>query len=71
MKRRHINEFYKTSLANKGRAVGIGISYDNYDEESGLAQVHHNVHLIFPNRTEEEKASLNGEVIVYKYDNSK
>jgi hypothetical protein len=34
MKRRHINEFMKTRLANSGRAAGTGILEDRYDEES-------------------------------------
>ena len=34
MKRRHINEFMKTRLANSGRAAGMGILYDDYSEEA-------------------------------------
>jgi ribosomal protein L34 len=38
MRKRHINEFYKTTLANSGRAAGAGIAEDNYSEDSGLAR---------------------------------
>lgn len=34
--RRHINEFTKTSLANSGRAAGMGMLYDRYGDESIL-----------------------------------
>lgn len=33
---RHINEFAKTSFANSGRAAGMGMLYDRYDDESRL-----------------------------------
>jgi hypothetical protein len=33
MKKRHINEFQKTELANNGRAAGAGIMEDNYGDE--------------------------------------
>lgn len=35
MKKRHIGEFAKTGFANSGRAAGMGILADNYDDESG------------------------------------
>lgn len=35
MNRRHISEFYKTALANSGRAAGSGMAEDRYDDESG------------------------------------
>ena len=31
----HINERLHTGLAQSGRAAGMGISYDRYDDESG------------------------------------
>ncbi len=33
-RKRHANEFMRTSLANSGRIAGIGISYDDYSEDS-------------------------------------
>ncbi len=36
MRKRHINEFSKTSFANSGRAAGSGILYDNYDDNAVL-----------------------------------
>ena len=37
MPRSHINERLHTSLANTGRAAGMGISYDRYDEGKRLS----------------------------------
>jgi len=34
--RGHINERMKTTLANSGRAAGMGMCEDNYSEDSGL-----------------------------------
>lgn len=34
-RKRHINERMRTSLANSGRAAGMGILYDDYSEDSG------------------------------------
>lgn len=34
MRKRHIGEFRKTELANNGRAAGIGIVEDKFDDES-------------------------------------
>jgi len=31
----HISYHLKTGFANTGRAAGMGISYDRYDDESG------------------------------------
>ena len=33
MSRRHVNEFKKTSFANRGRIAGMGIIEDRYDDE--------------------------------------
>lgn len=33
--KKHINEFYKSRLANSGRIAGLGMLFDRYDEESG------------------------------------
>ncbi len=33
-KRRHINEFMKSRLANSGRAAGMGMLYDDYSESA-------------------------------------
>ena len=69
MKRRHINEFMKTRLANSGRAAGMGILYDDYSEESYGG--YHNitagrVRTISDSMTPEERAELNGPVITYQ-----
>ena len=69
MPRSHITERLHTSLANTGRAAGIGISYDRYDEESGYRpQPIKRGRVRFPSDylTQEELEALNGEVIVYK-----
>ena len=65
-RKRHINEFLHTSLANSGRAAGMGILYDRYDEESGLPVYGKgNVRVVTPSDflSEEEKEGLNGPVI--------
>ena len=69
MPRSHINERLHTSLANTGRAAGMGISYDRYDEESGYRPQpikRGRVRLPSDYLTQEELEALNGEVIVYK-----
>ena len=33
-RKRHVNEHIRTSLANSGRAAGMGILYDDYSEKS-------------------------------------
>jgi hypothetical protein len=65
-RKRHINEFPHTSLANSGRAAGMGILYDRYDEESGLpiyGRGNVRVVLLSDFLSEEEKEGLNGPVI--------
>ena len=69
MKRRHINEFMKTRLANSGRAAGMGILYDDYSEESyGGYRNSGNiiVHTISDFMTPEERAKLNSPVKTYR-----
>ena len=69
MPRSHINERLHTSFANTGRAAGMGISYDRYDEESGYRPQpikRGRVRLPSDYLTQEELEALNGEVIVYK-----
>lgn len=65
-RKRHINEFLHTSLANSGRAAGMGILYDRYDEESGLpvyGKGNVRVVLLSDYLSHEEKERLNGPVI--------
>lgn len=66
-RKRHINEFRKTSFANSGRAAGMGILYDRYDEESGgWVYGRGNVKVITPSDflTPEERKALSGPVII-------
>lgn len=35
MRKRHSNEFIRTSFINSGRIAGYGMLEDNYDDESG------------------------------------
>ena len=67
-RKRHINEFLHTTLANSGRAAGAGISYDRYDEESGYhphPTATGRVRFPSDSLTEEEREKMNGEVKVY------
>ncbi len=68
MKKRHINEFMKTRFANYGRAAGMGILEDHYDEESGLPHYGGSVRVITPSdfMTPEERAKLSGPVKTYR-----
>ena len=70
-RRRHINEHLRTGLANSGRAAGMGIIYDIYDDESfpdGSRWAANRIdgYVAFPSRTEEEKKALNGDVKKYR-----
>ena len=58
----------KTNLANSGRSAGIGISYDDYSDESGNYSYGGSIYVRLPsdNLTPEEKAALSGEVKTYK-----
>ena len=65
----HINERLHTGFANSGRAAGMGISYDRYDDESGGKHYEHaSCGVVFPSDrlTAEERAALSGEVRTYK-----
>ena len=67
--RNHINERLHTEFANSGRAAGMGISYDRYDEESGYRpRPAERGAVIFPSDhlTAEERAALSGEVRIIK-----
>lgn len=69
MRKRHINEFLKTRLANYGRAAGIGIAYDDYSENSygGYRNVSAGpVKTPYDYMTAEERAKLNGPVKTYR-----
>lgn len=61
MKRRHVNEFQKTGLANSGRVAGTGISEDRYGDEDGLNH-HGKRNSSFKHIPKGE----DGEVVVYK-----
>lgn len=63
----HINEHLKTVLANSGRAAGMGILEDRYDEESGYKPgLHGSVKVRFPSDSlpEEDIKKLSGAVKV-------
>jgi hypothetical protein len=69
MKRRHINEFMKTQLANSGRAAGMGILYDDYSEESygGYRNISAGqVKTPYDFMTPEERTKLNSPVKIYR-----
>jgi len=69
MRKRHINERLKTEFVNNGRAAGIGITYDKYDEESGYKPHPRNrgpMRLPYDSLTREERKALNGPVITYR-----
>lgn len=64
----HINERLRTTFADSGRAAGIGVLYDRYDEDSGLARQGGSVRVRLPsdNLTPDEREALNSPVVVYK-----
>ena len=65
----HINERLHTGLAQSGRAAGMGISYDRYDDESGNPDYDtHDTRVRLPHDwlTEDELAALSGAVRVTK-----
>ena len=65
----HINERLHTGLAQSGRAAGIGISYDRYDDESGNPDYDpHDTcgRLPHDGLTEDKLAALSGAVRVRK-----
>jgi hypothetical protein len=61
MRKRHINEFCRTSLGSN-RAAGMGIVEDRYDEESGLPK-HGPRYSVFNTRSPRPEQSP---VITYK-----
>ena len=66
---RSINESLHTEFANSGRAAGMGISEDRYDDESyGPEYCHETGPVRFPSDslTPEEWAAMNGPVITVK-----
>lgn len=68
-RRTHINERLRTEFANSGRAAGIGISYDNYGDESGGPCYNHatgRVRMPSDSLTPEEMELLNGEVRIIR-----
>ncbi len=66
-RKRHVNSFLRSGLANSGRVAGTGVAYDDYSEQSFPDFTKGSgVRVRFPKRDEEEMASLNGPVITYK-----
>jgi hypothetical protein len=67
--KRDLHRYQRTSLANSGRAAGMGISYDRYDDESmGRAtNPHYSPIPRLEMYTEEEREEMTkpGEVITY------
>lgn len=59
------NHAMRTSLANSGRAAGMGILYDDYSEDSGKPTYGGKVWPVFQSEllSEEEKEALSGPVI--------
>ena len=65
----HINERLHTEFAQSGRAAGMGISYDRYDEESGNPDYDSHdsrVRLPHDGLTDDKLAALSGDVRVTK-----
>jgi len=65
--RAHANERRRTSFANSGRIAGMGISEDDYSEESGYRPLapgaNRMARVTFPSEPSE---SRNGPVKIYK-----
>ena len=65
----HVNEQLHTTFSNSGRIAGMGISYDDYGDESGYRpSVRNRGRIYFPSDflSDEEKQALNGEVKIIK-----
>ena len=65
----HINERLHTGLAQSGRAAGMGISYDRYDDESGNPDYDpHDTRVRLPSDglTDDKLAALSGAVRITK-----
>jgi len=68
-RKRHVNSFLRSGLANSGRVAGIGVTCDDYSEQSFPDNPKGDgVRVRFPKRSEEEMAALNGPVIIYQLD---
>lgn len=63
MHKRHINEFRKSELGNKGRAAGMGINEDNYSDES-MSDLYNRGHYVSPFEHKEKR--IDGEVVIIK-----
>lgn len=69
MRKRHANEFMRTSFENSGRIAGMGVLYDKYDEESGgPVYGENNVRVVTPSDflSPAERRELSGPVKTYK-----
>lgn len=69
MPRSHINERLHTELASTGRAAGMGIGYDKYDDEDGYRPgpvMRGVVRMPSDELTKEERAALNGPVRIVR-----
>jgi len=68
----HINERMKTGLANTGRAAGVGVLYDHYDEDSYGPKYNETVRVRLPSDslTPDEIKALSGDVKTYKLENA-
>lgn len=67
--KRDLNRYRRTSLANSGRAAGMGIAYDRYDDEA-LGRATNPRYSPVPKLemyTEEEREEMTkpGEVVTY------
>lgn len=65
-KRNHINERLHTGFANSGRAAGMGILYDSYNEEKDIYSCSIHVNLPSDYLTDEQRKALSGEVKIYR-----
>lgn len=63
--KRHINEMLHTTLANSGRAAGMGMCEDNYSEDSYGPSCHDRGPMRLPHDGV-DPAELNGPVRVYR-----
>lgn len=67
--KRHRNEYLMSDLANSGRIAGMGMTEDDYSENSFPGpRIRRRKQLLLLERTDEEKALLNGPVIVKKWE---
>lgn len=58
--KRDLNRYQRSGLANSGRAAGMGISYDRYDDEAlgGATNPHYSPVPKLEMYTEEEKEEM-------------